>query len=75
MYRAKLIKYAEYLKAFMKGCEGSCQSRCEQTYLAAVRTLSKNNVEALPAGGQRSQPLKEKDRREKDYFIKSLPWI
>lgn len=35
------------------------------TYLAAVRTLSKNNVEALPAGGERSQPLKEKDRRKK----------
>lgn len=34
-------------------------------YLAAVRTLSKNNVKALPAGGQRSQPLKEKDREMK----------
>lgn len=50
----------------MKHCEGGCQSNGElQTYLAAVRTLSKNNVEALPAGGERSQPLKEKDREGK----------
>lgn len=46
--------------------EGSCQSHGERhTYLAAVRTLSENNVEALPAGRERSQPLKEKDRRKK----------
>lgn len=29
-------------------------------YLAAVRALSKNDAEALSAGGERSQPLKEK---------------
>lgn len=50
----------------MELCEGSCQSDGEVwAYLAAVRTLSKNNVEALPAGGQRSQPLKgEKGQRQ-----------
>lgn len=32
-------------------------------YLTAVRALSKNNVEALPAGGEGSQPLEEEDRR------------
>lgn len=31
-------------------------------YLAAVGTLSEDNVEALPAGRKRSQPLEKKDR-------------
>lgn len=33
-----------------------------QTYLAAVRTLSKNNAEALSAGGERPQPLEGKKK-------------
>lgn len=31
-------------------------------YLAAVGTLSEDDVEALPAGRKRSQPLEKEDR-------------
>lgn len=42
----------------------SCTVKCRHVqYLAAVRTLSKNNAEALPAGGERSQPLEEERSR------------
>lgn len=51
MYRVLLMKLPEHLLMW-------CHAQVN-TYLAAVRTLSKNNVEALPAGGQRSQPLRE----------------
>lgn len=50
----------------MKRREGSCQSGGEvRTYLAAVRTLSKNDVKALAAGRQHAQPLKEKDKEKR----------
>lgn len=67
MHRAILIKYAECLLTLLWRplwrTVKAAVSHCEvHTYLAAVRTLSKNNVEALPAGRERSQPLKGKKK-------------
>lgn len=39
------------------------------THLAAVRTLSEHHVEALPAGGEHSQPLKKRRRRTEHFLL------
>lgn len=59
------------IEGFLKAAVSHCEAH---TYLTAVRTLSKNNVEALPAGVQRSQPLKAKEKRSNQY-LESDVWL
>lgn len=64
MYGATLIKYAERLLTLpWRPLWSTVRAAVSHTYLAAVRTLSKNNAEALPAGGERSQPLEEERKK------------